>query len=364
MAAGDDLLQALREVDRGITYSESSELRLLGAILSQRIGDFEQMRQHVAAVPLHDVLRPEAEWLLRSHQSRQRAQRSGANGIVEEAMTELEPLPPLPLEMQTALLPPQQAAVQTSRAEEQRSSSAQTWGYVLLSLAAILVLVLLFGGDILPFSLAPSGTTSLGGENSLTNAGDELSAPVHAPATNGLDNGASGQITPTANAVIVLQPTAVPPTIEIQVPPDVVNNGTSEPLAGTTPGPLQIPRLAFELENFLRNSNRPDLAALGVVATSQDGVLLLKGIVPSYQMRQDLLTLTSAAEGVKRVSGADLLVRLPPTYTVQEGDTLWAISAKFYGENQVELLLEANADSLASAEALRVGMELKIPDVE
>jgi len=144
----------------------------------------------------------------------------------------------------------------------------------------------------------------------------------------------------------------------------VVNEETNEQLAGTTPGPLQIPRLVFELENFLRNSNRPDLAELGVVATSQDGVLLLQGIVPSYQMRQDLLTLTSAAPGVKRVSGADLLVRLPPTYTVQEGDTLWAISAQFYGENQVDLLLEANADTLASAEALRVGMELKLPDAE
>ncbi|MCB0126333.1 MAG: hypothetical protein KDE58_28945, partial [Caldilineaceae bacterium] len=76
LVAGSDLLQALREVDRGLNYQASSELRLLGAILSQQMGDFEQMRRHVAAVPVDDVLRSEAEWLLRSHQERKRDERT------------------------------------------------------------------------------------------------------------------------------------------------------------------------------------------------------------------------------------------------------------------------------------------------
>jgi hypothetical protein len=58
LAASDQLLPALQEIDRGLRYQPSSELRLLGAILAKRIGDFAQMRYHVAAIPVDDVLRP------------------------------------------------------------------------------------------------------------------------------------------------------------------------------------------------------------------------------------------------------------------------------------------------------------------
>src|SRR5689334_12631302 len=71
--AGEGQLQtAVAEVERVLAYRESSELHLLGGILAKRLGDFDLMRQHVAAIPLDDVLRQEAEWLLRSHQTRQR----------------------------------------------------------------------------------------------------------------------------------------------------------------------------------------------------------------------------------------------------------------------------------------------------
>ena len=78
LAAADQVLPALQEIDRGLTYQPSSELRLLGAILSKRIGDFEQMRHHVAGIPVDDILRPEGEWLLRSHQIRQRELREAS----------------------------------------------------------------------------------------------------------------------------------------------------------------------------------------------------------------------------------------------------------------------------------------------
>jgi hypothetical protein len=68
MAAAGEITLALLEVERGLDYHPSSELHLLAALLSQRLGNLPQMRQHVAAIAVDDILRPEAEWLLRSHQ--------------------------------------------------------------------------------------------------------------------------------------------------------------------------------------------------------------------------------------------------------------------------------------------------------
>ena len=75
MATGGRRQQALTEVNRGLTYNDTSDLRLLGAILANQLGDFGQMRNHVAAIPVDDALREEGEWLLRSHQAKRRAQR-------------------------------------------------------------------------------------------------------------------------------------------------------------------------------------------------------------------------------------------------------------------------------------------------
>ena len=72
-----ELGAALAEAERGLTYADSSELHLLAAILSKQLGRHDKMRQHVAAIPVDDSLRGEAEWLLRSHQDRERAHGAG-----------------------------------------------------------------------------------------------------------------------------------------------------------------------------------------------------------------------------------------------------------------------------------------------
>lgn len=50
------------------------------------------------------------------------------------------------------------------------------------------------------------------------------------------------------------------------------------------------------------------------------------------------------------------------TYIVQTGDTLSSIAQRFYGDaNEWRPIFEANRDRLTSAEALQVGMSLRIP---
>ena len=53
---------------------------------------------------------------------------------------------------------------------------------------------------------------------------------------------------------------------------------------------------------------------------------------------------------------------VPRTYTVQSGDTLSAISKRFYGTPSRWIdIYQANRDRLSSESALRVGQEVRIP---
>jgi nucleoid-associated protein YgaU len=120
----------------------------------------------------------------------------------------------------------------------------------------------------------------------------------------------------------------------------------------------------FDLQSYLQQQNRPDLAQLGVTATQQEGILALQGIVPSFELRQALLEVAKSAPGVTTVNAVDLLLRPAANYVVQTGDTLWDISYRLYGDNKIAELLAANRDILPSAEALDVGMVLKVPPLQ
>lgn len=53
------------------------------------------------------------------------------------------------------------------------------------------------------------------------------------------------------------------------------------------------------------------------------------------------------------------------TYTVQSGDTLWAISKEMYGSGGKYMkIFEANTDILDDPDKIRPGQKLRIPDIE
>ena len=69
--AGDNE-RALAILAQGLSAVNASELHLLAALIHRKQGEYDGMRRHVAAIPVDDALRPEGEWLLRSHQQEQR----------------------------------------------------------------------------------------------------------------------------------------------------------------------------------------------------------------------------------------------------------------------------------------------------
>ena len=53
---------------------------------------------------------------------------------------------------------------------------------------------------------------------------------------------------------------------------------------------------------------------------------------------------------------------IPPSYVVQPGDSLYAISKKIYGDaTHIESIFSANRDTLKSKNSLKVGQKLRIP---
>ncbi|WPJ93954.1 LysM peptidoglycan-binding domain-containing protein [Coraliomargarita algicola] len=98
-----------------------------------------------------------------------------------------------------------------------------------------------------------------------------------------------------------------------------------------------------QLENVLGQARRTTQAQ---ASSAQQQAVQVRGSTPTQ----------SAAVPTPSPSNA------PRTYTVQSGDTLSAISKRFYGTPSRWIdIYQANRDRLSSESALRVGQEVRIP---
>lgn len=334
LAARGDVDSALAEAERGIHFHESSELRLLAAIVAKRIGNEDSMRGHVAAIPVDDRLRHEAEWLLRSQQSRRAAprqsQRQAAASLSAPTAEQLS-LPANGMNF----------ALATASAQQPTSVWVQRfWGAVALLLLLVvgsMGWVLLSGGpDALIALLTGQSALSVDGNSGQNDADGQSAALLPTP---------TPRLTPAAEGDLVLQPVATVPLAALSTDADAAQ---------------------ADQENFdkaLEAAGRTDLKELGLSVVQQNGSLVLNGVVPSFADQNTVIELAQAMPGVTDVSAAELVVRLPATYTVQAGDTLWSIAYRFYGEDasRVDALFAANQEQLPAPDALNVGMVLTLP---
>ena len=350
LAADGKLENALLEVKRGLVYADLADLRLLGAILAQQLGRYDMMRQHVAAIPVDDSLRAEAEWLLRSHQDRQAALREG----LKRGRGAAHAAPPAVLA--DVLGMPAEPPAQPRRAR-------WLWPAVTAVLAVALVLSSWFvfqqGADLVKVLIA-----GFNGDD----AGAEARQPATEPApaqTNA--SPAPAEPSPTA-AVTPATPTPIPQPTPA-VPEDLVLQVTETPaLADSSPGSAVTAAGAgngFDLQKYLTDAGFPELAELPIEARLQDGKLILQGLVFMDVQRRDLLSLLSQTPGIQDVNAVDVLLRPKATYTVQDGDTLWSIVYDIYGDvERLEEFSAANLDVVPQPGLLRVGDVLEVPPVE
>ncbi len=347
LAADGKLEGALLEVKRGLVYADLPDLRLLGAILAEQLGRYDVMRRHVAAIPVDDSLRAEAEWLLRSHQDRQAALREGLKR--ERGATHAAP----PAVLADVLGMPAEPPAQPRRAR-------WLWPAVTVTLTVALVLSSWFvfrqGADLMADLMAGINGDDAGAEarqpETEPAAAQTVSSPTPAPA----EPSPTVAVTPTPSP----QPTAaVPEDLVLQVTetPALADSSLSGAVAGAANG--------FDLQKYLIDAGYPALAELPIEARVQDGALVLQGLVFMDVQRRDLLSLVRQAPGIREVNAVDVLLRPKATYTVQEGDTLWSIVYDIYGDvERLEEFSAANLDVAPQPGLLRVGDVLKVPPVD
>jgi nucleoid-associated protein YgaU len=165
---------------------------------------------------------------------------------------------------------------------------------------------------------------------------------------------------PVAPATALPTPTAATPADLVAMPTE-----DSQVAQNTPPRAVVLAADAFDLKTYLREVGRPDLALLPVRAQMQDGKLILRGMVTLDIHRRELLETVAQAPGIDDINAVDLLLRPQPTYTVQEGDTLWTIVYDIYGNvDRLDEFFEFNRDVLPSPDAVSVGLVLKVPPQE
>ncbi len=372
MATAGRKQQALTEVNRGLTYNDTSDLRLLGAILANQLGDFGQMRNHVAAIPVDDALREEGEWMLRSHQAKRRAQRTSSKNGQRSSQ---ESVLPFPINGDEDHVP------------EGQRKQRNPWPILLaLGIVTMLAMIWFFGvpgtrpesdsnaqsneaasetnqAELAAASVdndvpASEGQAVDSNENSTEGTSEQVPEGVEPDATDAgglpsaegsagtvdddLSNDLGGDIEADEN---VAESDVVLPTPTVEPTPEEVS----------TDGPVDV--IAFLAENGYVGMT--DSAIEGELV---DGVLMLTGQVP---MMEELDVLISALSGVPNAESVDVdnVTLVPPeTYTIRPGDNLWIISVRVYGDTEhMNDIFRENREILPSPEILNVGVEIKLP---
>ena len=349
---------ALTEAERGLTYAASSDLHLMAAILAQQIGQFDRMRSHVAAIPVDDSLRREAEWLLRAHQDRQAALR--------EAARQTQPAQAQPPTSATPLLDDLLGRAAPARAV--RRPQGQAVASVAILATAVLMVVAswwLIGPGALPAHEVASRDGQAGAPTVQSPAvqSSAVQSPTVPTTPPTLAATAPTPLLPTATPQLILLPTATPTPVVaenvVQTPGQPTDAGG---VVDANPRRVVVVEAGtFDLQEFLRDAGNPALAELAVTARLQDETLILEGIVHLDLQRRQLLQLLQGVPGVRQVIAVDLLLRPLPTYVVQEGDTLWSIVYNIYGDvERLDEFATLNRDVLPAPDAIAPGIELRV----
>lgn len=358
-----ELGAALAEAERGLTYADSSELHLLAAILAKQLGRHDRMRHHVAAIPVDDTLRSEAEWLLRSHQDRERA-------LQEAARNAQAPLPtPSAAHQEYTFL---DELLGHEPAEP--ATSNRTYGQTVASVVIVLVAVMMIAASW--WWIGPGALNSNAPEEQLGDDGQVSSAENAGTNENG-GTPAMLSLTPTsvvepsittqvvvATATSSLLPT---PTATPSIPANLVQVASQTPeVADSNPNHVVLVEAAiFDIRRYLRDAGNVELAELAIDARIQGQTLLLQGFVHLDVQRRQLIEIARAVPGIAEVNTVNLLLRPMPTYIVQRGDTLWSIVFNIYGNvDRLDEFAALNRDVLPSPDALAPGMELRVLPIQ
>jgi predicted RNA-binding Zn-ribbon protein involved in translation (DUF1610 family) len=395
-AAADHYLQgnlpsALLQIQKGLAVEDGSEFHLLAAIIYQQQGQYDQMRRHVAAIPIEDPLRPEGEWLLRSHQERQRSAREGQrlNSVGSQHRAVARQL--------TAGNPYATRRI-PDRGTPERKRRPLRW-LAWATMAILLAALIWWRG---PALILRDGVHLVGQVQDLIGAlGSSFQGspePAVQGSSDGLASGASGEteqplpedpMAVTTSTVAPATPVVSPSPVDGALPlvptpadqatntPTSVENTASVPATSTEDPPppptvdvagimqivQEVQNSGFDLAAYLVEAGYTDLADLDVRARLQDGLLVMEGTVASADERTRLIAAAETVPDVDQVEATGLELVLPEFYVTGSGDTLWAIAFRFYGDgSRWQELYTANRDVLPDPRAIPADVRLLLPE--
>ena len=114
----------------------------------------------------------------------------------------------------------------------------------------------------------------------------------------------------------------------------------------------------------------------GLVVSVEDGVVTLAGVAQDNDTREKVILIAGNVEGVESVNADQLLtpemieasnerdIPEPTFYTIQKGDTLWAIAQNHYGDgNKYRDIVAANLEVIKDADKIYPGQSIRLPEI-
>ncbi len=123
-------------------------------------------------------------------------------------------------------------------------------------------------------------------------------------------------------------------------------------------------------------SSFDNLPVDGLVVGVEDELVTLAGVAHDYPTREKAILIAGNVEGIAQVNADQLItmeqiseenVREIPEeifYSIEKGDTLWAIATKFYDDgSKYTHIVDANLEVIKNADLIYPGQAIRIPEV-
>lgn len=122
--------------------------------------------------------------------------------------------------------------------------------------------------------------------------------------------------------------------------------------------------------NILKHIEANNPGVMPINVNFDDGVVTLSGVAKTLEAKEKAILMAGNIAGVETVNADAVDVTEPPAavpvqvqyYTIEKGDTLYAVAKEFYGDGmKYPQIFEANREVIEDADKIYPGQKIRIP---